>query len=172
MSLFHFNIGLKFWKVGSRKIYAVQKEETAASLEDSSDEERPLSKKKRSSLAHEIKNLRKEIVSVRSSGIPFELYMQMYDTFLCQICRVSPAHPPIIFTNCCKRIVGCKTCVDEWYASGSMDLTIRCPLCRAESGSEDITEIKGLDDFLSAISPLLNPRHHPRSVDGSVDGLQ
>ena len=84
MSLFHFNIGLKFWKVGSRKIYAVQKEETAASLEDSSDEERPLSKKKRSSLAHEIKNLRKEIVSVRSSGIPFELYMQTHDTFLCQ----------------------------------------------------------------------------------------
>ena len=151
-------IGLKFWKVGSRKIYAVHKEEIITH-DNSSDDINPPKKRKSQEIIQEIKSLRQEISSLKSSHVIIppssSLYGHMYESFLCQICRVSPAHPPVIFTNCCKMIIGCKTCVDEWYKNG-MNLARNCPLCRAEMGATEVVEIKGLDDFLKAIKPILN----------------
>ncbi len=83
--------------------------------------------------------------------IPPGLYRQLYDTFQCQICRNSP---PVIFARCCKRILGCQDCVDLWYR-GEEGFGRKCPLCRDERVYAKTTTLKGLDDVLLSVAPLL-----------------
>ena len=51
----------------------------------------------------------------KNTKLPPGLYKLLSDTFQCQICRAMPIVPPPIYTRCCKRILGCQTCVDRWY---------------------------------------------------------
>lgn len=90
------------------------------------------------------------------------------ETFKCHICLCSPISPPAMFGRCCRQIIGCKSCVDNWY-KGEEGITKQCPLCRCERGFADSTAILGLDEFLSALtsmnvlaSPL--PRTQPAAV--------
>lgn len=82
------------------------------------------------------------------------LYRQLKDTFQCHICRCTPIEPPVIFTRCCHRILGCQTCVDAWYG-GEAGISRTCPMCRFERAYSETTTLRGLDDFLRAIQPLL-----------------
>ena len=51
----------------------------------------------------------------RRMKIPTALYQWLADTFQCNICRLALITLPVIFARCCKSIVGCQWCVDEWY---------------------------------------------------------
>ena len=120
----------------------------------------------------EVKHIRKDLKSLfQISGhmkIPPGLHRHLYDTFQCHICRSSPITPPVIFARCCKRLLGCQTCVDSWY-QGEEGMARSCPLCRSERAYADTTPIKGMDEFLRAIVPLLGCNDNTGHGDPSDD---
>ena len=63
------------------------------------------------------------------SKLPMGLKRILRDAFKCQICHSIPAKPPLIITKCCKNILGCETCVNQWY-SGPEAMTKTCPICQ------------------------------------------
>ena len=125
-----------------------------------------------SKVLSEVKHIRKDLKSLfQISGhmkIPPGLHRHLYDTFQCHICRSSPITPPVIFARCCKRLLGCQTCVDGWY-QGEEGMACSCPLCRSERAYADTTPIKGMDEFLRAIVPLLGSNDNTGHGDPSDD---
>ena len=113
------------------------------------------------SLLTEVKGLRKEIGQLNKQlPIPFGLRKVLQETFQCCICQ-STMTPPIVFGRCCKSLIGCQSCVDRWF-QGLMQQT--CPKCRAERAYPETCVIKGIDEFLVAIQPLVQPEP-PRDED-------
>ncbi len=170
---FH-HIGLKFWKVPSRKIYAVLESQLSKGKspirrkvcinldsEDSSDFDLPLKKKQKKIKAstdhvvEELKGLKTDIRSLfqitKFMKFPPGLYVLFTDTFKCSIC-LGIITPPVIFARCCKNILGCESCVDDLYnvENGSAK---QCPLCRSERAFSDTCRING---FLKGISPMFD----------------
>ena len=89
--------------------------------------------------------------------LPPGLLKQLHETFKCHICSNTPMKPPIIFARCCKRILGCQSCVDKWYRREGEESTTRsCPLCRGERAYAETSIIKGMDDFLLSIAPMFS----------------
>ena len=175
--------GFKFWKVGSRKIFAIQEEnrhkpcrKRIVVTDTESDEELPKVKRKRSGsdkvensqVLKEIKAVRKDLEGLfrlsRGMKLPPGLHRQLCDTFRCQICQSAPIKPPVVFTRCCKRFVGCQVCVDKWYL-GEQGMGRSCPLCHCERAYAETTALRGLDDFLTTIAPLLNYDDEAHDVD-------
>ncbi len=190
---FHSNFaGFKFWKVGSRKIFAVTEGELRPTkgkhkrtvpyvvsdvYSDSSEDEFQPQRKKGTpatsaevtQVAREVKEVRKEIQSIfqitSSMKIPPGLHKLLQESFQCHICRASPIVHPVIFARCCRRILGCQVCTDTWYRQDA-DMARTCPMCRAERAYSETTTLRGLDDLLKGLAPVL--RHEqPRDSDGS-----
>ena len=102
----------------------------------------------------EVKSTLENLIKVdKWSKIPIGIRIALTDTFQCRICQ-STIVPPVISTKCCKIILGCETCVNEWY-SGDEALTKSSPSCRAERGLADTMALRGMDDFLRDIKDLL-----------------
>ena len=91
----------------------------------------------------------------RRMKVPYALHRQLTDTFKCSICCQSPTTPPVIFGRCCKSIIGCQSCVDEWYR-GEDGMEKNCPLCGSERALPETMRVHRLDDFLLAIEPLIS----------------
>ena len=178
--------GFKFWKIGSRKLFAVKEEDIVKKkgkgkgrkmpvLSDYEDDDyddssafSPAAAKKQKndcgsveleSIMEDVKSIHRDLQSVLkltpNSKVPLGLKQVLLDTFRCNICIATPMVPPIIYTRCCKRILGCQSCVDTWY-SGEEGMRKKCPICRSERAYADTTQLKGLDDFLLTIAPILN----------------
>ena len=64
-------------------------------------------------------------------------------------------HQPI-FARCCKVIIGCQQCVDEWY-KGDEGISKTCPLCQGDRGCSDTSKILGLDEFLITLAKITGP---------------
>lgn len=64
----------------------------------------------------EVQFLKKEFRSTKFMGI-------IGDTFTCCIC-LDIIKPPVVVASCCKRVVSCKVCNDNWIAT-------TCPHCRS-----------------------------------------
>lgn len=112
-----FLSGMKFWKNGRMKIFAIDVD--AATTQDNHK------KRKRSSASfdssHEsleevkedisiIKENIAEILNVTSfQKIPVGLQRVLIDAFKCKICA-QVSHPPIVVMKCCKVIMGCSSC--------------------------------------------------------------
>ena len=159
--------------VGSRKIFAVRQGDlkmkssrkrgpVVISDSDSDDDLEPLQRKpiRQASpeLVEEVKEMRKDIQCLfqitNKMKISLGLYRQLMETLQCHICRCTPIVPPVIFTRCCHRILGCQTCVDACYG-GEDGISCSCPMCRFERAYSESTILRGLDDFLRSIQPLL-----------------
>ena len=122
-ALLYVYIGLKFWKVGSRKIYAVSSSELkrkgAADSSSDSDMEPPKSKRvlNCSEIEKNIKAIRNQIDSLMSLQgtlqIPLSLRKLLLDSFKCIICH-NVIEPPVIYSRCCRRLLGCEQCIDTW----------------------------------------------------------
>ena len=111
-------LGFKFWKVGSRKIFAVveseldrirkgkgkRKRKEVIQIEDSDDDtsayltEKKL--KREDELMMEVKSIRHDLGAVLSLSnemkLPPGLFKQLVDTFKCNICQSTPMNPPVI----------------------------------------------------------------------------
>ena len=98
--------------------------------------------------------LEKIFMLTNGMNIPIGLGNVLYDTFRCSICHATPMVPPIIFAKCCKHILGCQQCVDTWYR-GEQGQARTCPRCRSDRAYVETCRLNGMDDFLTAITPLL-----------------
>lgn len=105
----------------------------------------------------EMQGLRKEIKQLfqinKQLPIPIGLKRVLHDTFRCCICQ-STMVSPVIFGRCCKSMIGCQLCTDQWFR-GEEGLMQACPKCRAERAYTETCAFKGIDDFLLAIRPLV-----------------
>ena len=127
-------------------------------VDSDSDHEIQVPKKMREErLLKEIKEMRSDLSAILSVSkgmkLPPGLFKQLSDTFKCHICHSTPMKLPVIFTRCCKRILGCEECVDTWFGGGQGGKT--CPLCRADRAYTETCRLNGLDGFISTIRPLL-----------------
>ena len=107
-------------------------------------------------LLHDVHVKLDEVFTVTANTkVPLSLKQLICETFTCKICHAAPMKPPILFSQCCKVIIGCQRCVDGYYASDRETLlTKACPHCRAERGYTQTTRLKGLDELLSGVQPL------------------
>jgi len=95
-------------------------------------------------MVQEIKSLHNDMKKVlqltKGMKLPPGLYLQLLDTFKCRICHTSPIRPPVIFTRCCKNILGCNLCVDTWF-TGDDGRQKSCPLCLAPRAFTETMQI-------------------------------
>lgn len=159
-------LGIKFWKVGSRKLFATtdikgkRKRKRRSSTPDSDDD-------KNLKIIHKLDIVHSKVSQILEVNnhlpLPFGFSSILYDIFKCSICLVSPITPPAIVGKCCKRIVGCQKCVDEWY-QGDDRMLKRCPLCQGERGFADTMILLGIDDFLLAVANVAGSPERPQQV--------
>lgn len=160
MFICYTSTGLKFWKCGSRKLYAVELTDVVAGSGGSggsrNKRQRDDSDNVQQSVEeclNEVKMLRSEVKDVlsvtKSSKLPVGLKVLLINSFKCGICQ-DIIHPPIIYSRCCQALLGCEACVDRWYG-GDEGRRRSCPLCRRERGFTETGRIRGLDDFLTGI---------------------
>ncbi len=90
----------------------------------------------------------------QSLKLPFSLRLLFVDSFKCCICQ-DMMEPPVIFSRCCKSLIGCEKCVDAWY-EGDRGLTKTCPRCRAERALSETCRFNGFDELLTGIKKLIN----------------
>jgi hypothetical protein len=163
-------LGLAFWKVPRRLIYAVElpkysgaksskkKHTSLLDCEDDDFDEELERKPKRNkleekfdALSEDMKALRDTVSQVtdlaKMSNIPIALTRVMKETFQCKVCLSVPIKPPVIISKCCKVLLGCETCINRWY-SGPEALTKQCPACNHARGYNETQMLRGLDDFL------------------------
>ena len=100
-------------------------------------------------MARELASMRESIARMQS-GLPPEVRRHL-EAFKCTICHELPMTPPLIYANCCNRLVGCQQCVQRWQDKKDFG---SCPLCR-QSGSATST-LRGLDDLIAEIRPYLS----------------
>ena len=164
---------MKFWKTPNRRIFAVPDSDLAGSSTHNQLKRKrkrveslppelymdealvPLTDKVET-LVSDVNIIKGQLALVfkvtKKSKIPLLLKQSMGTTFLCKICR-NVMTPPVIFTKCCRSLLGCMGCVNEWY-SGPDALTKNCPNCSTERGCVETVRIAGIDEFLVVIRPL------------------
>ena len=131
-------------------------------VDESSDEE-PLVKKKKTTIDTKLSSLEKDLCTIKDavldiqginerSPLPIGLRRLLRDSFMCKICH-SSLSPPIIMSRCCKTIIGCESCVNNWF-QGPDPLTKPCPWCTEDRGYNQTLSLKGLDSFLVEIKKI------------------
>ena len=87
------------------------------------------------------------------TDMPLGLRRVLHDTFKCSICHAFPIKPPIIITKCCRNLLGCEQCTNQWY-TGPEAMTKTCPICRAERGCNETMILRGLSELMEVIAKL------------------
>lgn len=175
--LFPPYVGLKFWGVPSRKLYAIEKSLKSSkgkypadsSSSDDSEFKPPKTKQPRYSMSPDveidIRDIKKSLSSVfkidKTLKVSCALRVLLIDNFTCIVCH-DIIEPPAIYTRCCKSILGCERCVDHWYESSKA-----CPRCRAERGFTETSRVSQIDELLRAIKNLGQPSCKCASASGS-----
>ena len=172
-------VGITFWRCPRRKTYAVSRQDIEDisqvsrkrhhSIIDSDDDAdfcKPKPKesgynileKKLNVLIDDVGELKNAISDMltlnKEARIPLGLHRLLRDTLKCKICLSVPMTPPIIISRCCKTVVGCEKCVNEWY-SGPDALIKTCPSCRAERGYNETMLLRGFDDFITEVQKVI-----------------
>ena len=167
-------IGITFWKSPRRKIYAIHKSQKISivsagkhplNIMDSDDDDfEPPPNSKRTKTENKIDKVIGEINDIKETlsdmlsitkhtQVPLGMIRILNDTFKCSICHAIPINPPVIVTKCCKRILGCESCVNTWY-SGTDALVKSCPSCRAQRGYNETMLLRGLDEFMNGVKSV------------------
>lgn len=73
-------------------------------------------------------------------------------TFKCALCLSAPMQRPG-FQTCCQSLVGCYTCLDDYYHA---ERDKPCPKCRAPRGNRQLFELLGLDELLGGLQHIGN----------------
>lgn len=87
--------------------------------------------------------------------VPVALKNMVKDSFSCKICHKAPMDTPILASRCCGTIIGCETCVQTWYGTGSNVFDKCCPHCRSERGYSHTFRLTGIDEFLNQLRNIL-----------------
>lgn len=133
----------------------------SSSDSDDTQEKKPASKKLKDDVAEikvELVGLREMIKDVmdisEAMPIPAPMLKLVKDAFRCKVCLSIPINPPVIATTCCETILGCATCINNWY-SGDGGLDKSCPQCRQARGYAHTCPLKGIGEFLDGIKKIL-----------------
>lgn len=146
--------GLKFWKSPRHKVFAIPmsnlkgKSRKRKSYSEmvilDSDTDEPTSKRVKNDISIKLVHIQSKVDDMKEdidtmkeaiqdilhlnerSKVPIALQRSIRNAFQCKICLCIPIHPPAIMSKCCKTIIGCEICVNEWY-SGHEALTKTCP---------------------------------------------
>lgn len=145
--------------------------------QDYSDEERMSSSKRKKSFSHRLLSIETQISQVletvgeskqemmkilqfsNENDVPLALKNLVKETFSCKICHKAPFAPPIVASTCCGAIIGCQSCIQSWYGTGSDVFDKACPLCRAERGYSHTFRLCGMDDFLIKLNKMQDKSH-------------
>ena len=128
-----FFLDLGFWRVDSRKFFAIPE------IEYRKDETPPSAKKKRKScssalqpdsalieeavesLVEEVREVKEEIWKIRELAFrhKFSLsFIQSFEeAFRCSICHVTPAKLSLIACQACSTLLVCESCTNTWYGN-------------------------------------------------------
>ena len=180
------NAGLRFWKVGSRKVYAVKQsysgqpsgkgpgkgrrhsrasEIVIPSDSDSESDFLPATKRKAVS-GSEIRTLTKEVGVIQqelrkiftiSSGLTIPIALRQKLSDTFK-CNICQVSPisPPVIFARC-----CKSIIGcqtcvDRWYRGEEGMSKGCPLCGTERALPETTRLHGLDDFLVAVQPLMD----------------
>ena len=177
-------IGLQFWKCGSRKFFAVLKNE----IDDGSNAR---AKRRRVSMDHEddvLLSLTEDVTSIKTkvqeviqemqasraevkdiikikhaSEIPVQLQQALNDSLKCKIC-MAIAKPPVIFGKCCQKLLGCQACIDTWFEGNSFEKT--CINCREERAITQTCLLRGMDSLFTLTRDILEEPVEIQAADG------
>ncbi|XP_014675245.1 PREDICTED: uncharacterized protein LOC106815315 [Priapulus caudatus] len=72
---------------------------------------------------------------------------RLTEALSCVMCK-GPVQKPVV-SSCCQSLLGCKACLDSWWAGSS-----GCPKCNSEQGREGRLDLKGLDDIFAMLLPI------------------
>ncbi|XP_034736349.1 uncharacterized protein LOC117949883 [Etheostoma cragini] len=67
--------------------------------------------------------------------------------FCCVVCMKFIEEP--VFTLCCRSIIGCKTCVEQWQ-----ETSVHCAKCRENTAGNNILQVNGLSEVFSVLRSL------------------
>lgn len=111
----------------------------------------------------EIKSLTKD----PDTKLPLGFQNEIFGAFKCCICHVVPIRPPLIIAKCCKSIIGCEQCINEWYG-GEDGMTKTCPLCRADRAFTETMRLNGVEGFIKTLSEIISQRENSENQSTSV----
>ncbi|XP_051276876.1 uncharacterized protein LOC127375083 [Dicentrarchus labrax] len=157
--------GSHYWKQNARKILAVQerdflelqgkkrrrlsrKDEEAAGIGEVTEkvEELVLASQSLPDVTAAIRELTNVATSQRVILSPSQLQTIKHG-FCCVVCMKFIEEP--VFTQCCRSIIGCKTCVEQWQ-----ETSVHCAKCRENTAGNDIFEVNGLSEAFSVLRSL------------------
>ena len=194
MLIFEFPLlkGITFWKVGSRKIFAVR-EDALQKYADTVEEEESdaavslRNNRKRKSFAsedddtdakitkmtEELREIKGEIKRFRELAFRHKFsaafLAELEGAFTCIICKRVPVRKPIMGCTSCSSLIGCQVCVDRWFSGTGDDvLAQKCPKCRCERGISKTITFRGFDNLVSHIKAL---KEGSDSSSGESDDL-
>ena len=174
-----------YWKVTSRKVFWVdagdlENFQQSFEIEEADTSDLPPRRKRSvspcpisSEILSEIKNVKEQVAKIfkisSKRQIPIGLLNAAEESFSCTICKICPPKPPLICCRTCSSIVGCESCVNQWYGSGQAALTKTCSKCRQERGFANTFELKGLNPFLQELDKFVNNEtEHDCSLDTTI----
>ena len=72
--------------------------------------------------------------------------------FKCMICH-SLTRGPVCIGNCCKQVLGCGDCLEQWFVNNNS-----CPHCRADNGNVGANKVltTAFDDLLEKARSLFD----------------
>lgn len=175
--------GIPFWRVGSRRYYAVPKSELDKCR---NTEDAPVTKKRRrgsfspesqmeesiETLVEEVHGISEEIQKFRRLAFRHRFSLSFIsafeEAFACSICKDTPSKTPIIACQACSTLVGCESCTNEWYRNG---LDKKCPKCNAPRGLSKTFVLKGFDELITQIRFLKEHENQYDVDDAFADTL-
>ncbi|KAK5859360.1 hypothetical protein PBY51_020922 [Eleginops maclovinus] len=152
--------GSNFWKQNSRKTFAVPeiqlgqlgKRRRLSRREDTGLQDVVAEIEEVIEAAQGLKEVTKSIKEVtEGTGKATLLCLQdgevnaLKTVFGCLVCP-GPVEKPI-FSSCCRSIIGCRSCIQQWEHSHDY-----CPKCRCQD--RETNEVAGLDEALAVLRKL------------------
>ena len=123
-------------------------------------------------MSHTLNDVSKAVSDItqvsKSMALPLSVVKLVGDSFRCTICLKQPMTPPIVAAKCCNILLGCASCVNQWY-SGADGLDKCCPHCREPRGYASTSQFRGLDDFLIGMTSTFSPSPALDSDDESQE---
>ncbi|KAK5870864.1 hypothetical protein PBY51_003774 [Eleginops maclovinus] len=153
-------VGSNFWKQNSRKTFAVPeiqlgqlgKRRRLSCREDTGLQDVVAEIEEVIEAAQGLKEVTKSIKEVtEGTGKATLLCLQegevnaLKTVFGCLVCP-GPVEKPI-FSSCCRSIIGCRSCIQQWEHSHDY-----CPKCRCQD--RETNEVDGLDEALAVLRKL------------------
>ena len=166
-------LGKSYWSVNSRKVFCAPRRLLEERETEQDNEDEPAVKRSRGGddLLNTINDgVTKILETVDRSRLNVGYLAALQAAFKCRICLTSPATPPLVGCSECGVMVGCKQCVDEWYASEA--LVKECPAARCKRGLSKTFILRGFDELLERSRTVLDqdsPHQDAASVDTSDD---